>query len=338
MATWINFKELRDELSFEAVLRHYGVELKLKGDQHMGFCPLPGHQGKRNSPSFSANMEKKVFHCFGCQAKGNILEFAALMEKEPLDNGAALRKVCIRLRDRFCPVGHGKKKEKRPTEEAELPLGASASRAIANLPLDFELRTLDRQHPYLRGRGFAVETIAHFGLGYCSRGLLAGRAAIPLHDRLGQLVGYAGRVVDDKTITEENPRYRLPSKRERDGQWHEFKKSLFLYNGHRVPGRRQDLVVVEGFPSVWWLTQHGFPSVVATMGSECSEEQAELIVSHVDPDGHVWVMPDGDKAGFGFAQSVLRQVAPHRFVRWIRLENGKQPTDLSVQELKACLP
>jgi len=32
MATWIDFKELRSQLRFADVLRHYKVELKLKGD------------------------------------------------------------------------------------------------------------------------------------------------------------------------------------------------------------------------------------------------------------------------------------------------------------------
>src|SRR5688572_2935585 len=60
MSTWIDFKTLREQLDFAAVLKHYGVEVKLKGDQHQGFCPLPSHNGKRNSPSFSANMKRKI--------------------------------------------------------------------------------------------------------------------------------------------------------------------------------------------------------------------------------------------------------------------------------------
>lgn len=58
MTGWINFKELRAKLDFEEVLRHYGVEIKRKGDQHQGFCPLPTHQGKKSSPSFSANLAR----------------------------------------------------------------------------------------------------------------------------------------------------------------------------------------------------------------------------------------------------------------------------------------
>ena len=80
MSAWVNFKELRTKLSFEQVLAHYRVEVRKKGDQHHGYCPLPKHNGKRNSPSFSANLKRSIFQCFGCGAKGNVLEFAAMME------------------------------------------------------------------------------------------------------------------------------------------------------------------------------------------------------------------------------------------------------------------
>jgi hypothetical protein len=44
---WVNYKSLRAELSFIDILHHYGVELKERGEQWQGFCPLPTHQGKR---------------------------------------------------------------------------------------------------------------------------------------------------------------------------------------------------------------------------------------------------------------------------------------------------
>ena len=197
VTSWIDFKELRAKLDFEEVLKSYGVEIKRKGEQHMGFCPLPGHQGNRNSVSFSANLKRGIFHCFGCQAKGNVLDFAVLMSGEPVDDGRALKKVAVALRAKFFPESakeNGRGKPGRKSEaksHPELPL-------TVNPPLDFELQGLDAGHPYMLGRGFVSKTIEHFGLGYCSRGSLAGRIAIPLHDADGNLIGYAGRVVDDE--------------------------------------------------------------------------------------------------------------------------------------------
>ena len=332
MSNWIDFKELRAKLTFEQVLHHYGVEVKRNGNQHHGFCPLPNHNGKKNSPSFSANLEKGIFQCFGCGAKGNLLEFAAMMEKVDPKAGTAFRKVAGELQKRFCPELGGKPEaDKKPVTKPDKPDDLSV---VVNAPLDFELKGLDCTHPYLLNRGFTQDTIDHFGLGFCSRGSLKDRLAIPLHDHAGKLVGYAGRVVDDTTITEDNPRYRLPSKRERDGKIFEFRKTLFLYNGYRIKAPVDDLIVVEGFTGVWWLAQNELPNTVGTMGADCSEKQAELIVSLVKPSGMVWIMPDGDTAGERHAQTLLTLISPHRAIRWLKLSDGKQPTDLSGEELK----
>jgi len=125
--------------------------------------------------------------------------------------------------------------------------------------------------------------------------------------------------------------------RERGGVLHEFRKTLFLYNGFRFKARLDDLFVVEGFPSVWWLHQNGKPHVVATMGADCSDQQAELVVGLVKPDGRVWLLPDGDAAGERFAQSFLLKVSPHRFVRWVKLGANKQPTDYTAHEANLLL-
>jgi len=336
MGTWIDFDELRKMLNFEQVLQHYGVEIKRKGQQHLGFCPLPGHQGKRRSPSFSANLERGIFQCFGCGAKGNVLEFTALMEKVDPHDGKALREVAMKLQEHFCPelpltpaekqVPVAKSESTTPTEP-DLP-------CVINATLDFELKGLDYSHPYLLGRGFTKSTIEQFGVGYTSRGFLKGRIAIPLHDQAGGLIGYAGRIVDDAIIDEENPKYRLPTRRERSGVIHEFRKTMFLYNGFRMTEPLDELIVVEGFPSVWWLTQCGFPHVVSTMGADCSDHQAEMVVSLVKPSGRVWIMPDGDESGLRCATALLLKVSPHRLVRWAKLPVGNQPTDLTAELLQ----
>ena len=73
--TWIDFKELRTLLRFSEVFAHYNVQLNVKGERATGYCPLPTHQGKRKSPSFSVNIERGIWQCFGCHAKGNVLDF-----------------------------------------------------------------------------------------------------------------------------------------------------------------------------------------------------------------------------------------------------------------------
>lgn len=335
MSEWINFKELRASLDFEEVLRHYKVEVKRKNNQHHGFCPLPNHNGKRNSPSFSANLERGIFKCFGCGAKGNLLEFAALMERVDTTNGTKFRAFALEMRQRFCPGAgeklHSNRAEPKMTTSVQA-VGPSVS--IVNAPLDFELQGLDVSHSYLKGRGFTEETIVHFGLGFCSRGLLKDRVAIPLKNHVGKLVGYAGRVVDDEAISEETPRYRFPSRRERDGKVFEFRKTHLLYNASSLTKPVLDLIVVEGFTSVWWLHQNGLPNAVAAMGSDCSPRQCELVLSLVPRSGRVWLLSDGDEAGDRFARGALVEIARHRLTRWVKLAVDKQPTDYSGEELR----
>src|ERR1700730_6519508 len=220
MTDWMDFKELRKQLDFGDVLRHYGVELKLSGDQHHGFCPLPSHNGKKNSASFSANLKRGIWQCFGCGEHGNVLDFAVLMERANPKNGEDVRRVASQLKERF--LGNSKPPKKNEESETE--------NVVINAPLDFELKGLDAAHPYLFNRRFTEETIERFGLGYCSRGLLANRIAIPLHNFEGSVVGYAGRVIDDAAISEDNPKYKFPGGRKRNGVIHEFRKSFLLYN------------------------------------------------------------------------------------------------------------
>lgn len=335
MPTWIDFKELRAKLKMESLLRFYQIEIKRKGEQHQGFCPLPNHKGGGSSPTFSANLERGIFQCFGCGAKGSVLDFAILMEGTNPNDGRAVRKVALKLRRELVrdimPV-NSKRFVPKPT-----PLGARKGilPVLVNAPLDFELKDLETDHLWLLETGLTAMTIAHFGIGYCSRGMLKGRFAIPLHDANGQLVGYAGQSIDPDTSGKSSPEYLFPNTRERNGKIYEFRKSALLYNRHRIRKLCEDLVVVSWFPSVWWLHEHGF-AAIAVMGSECSEEQIKEIVSCVKPSGRLWLMPDGGKEGDLLAQRLLLGLSPHRFTRWVKLVDGQRPEALSAEEINSC--
>jgi len=338
--TWVNFKQLRESLDFEKVLGLYGVTVKTsKGNRHQGFCPLPTHHAKRRTPSFSAKLNWGAWQCFGCGARGNILDFAVRMEGLDPTNMQDLRTVAVKLQEHFGIVPTGDEgPEANPDEgrKVEEPAGLPT---IVNAPLDFELKNLDPKHPYLVGRGFTPETIEHFRLGFCSKGLMKDRVVIPLRDHKAALVGYAGRVVDDNRISEANPRYRFPSGRERNGVYYDFQKSQFLYNGFAIArtGRLREICVVESFTACWWLWQNGFRNVVALMGASCSPQQAELLIRLVVSGGLVTILTDGDEAGERCAVSVFTELAPRRAVRRAKLQDGKQPTDLSAAELKMML-
>jgi DNA primase len=355
VAKWIDFKELRQRLPFVDVLKHYSVELKVKGDRASALCPLPNHpertDGQKRTASFSANLTKGIWQCFGCKCSGNAVEFAIRMEGLDPSDPVAFRKGALQVAEIFGitterSANNGASASKSPVALPEHNQVASTSPAavapsskpiaappttpptkvVVNEPLDFELKKLDPKHPYLPGRGFAPETIEHFGLGFCAKGMMAERIAIPLHDGAGKLIGYAGRIVEDTRISDEHPKYRFPGPRDRNGTRYEFHKNAMLYNAHRIEKPVADLIVVEGFASVWWLMQAGYADVVALMGSSCSKEQAHAIIDLVQAGGRVWVFPDGDAAGEQCAQSMLVQLSPHRWTRWVKLTEGAQPT------------
>ena len=361
VASYLNFKDLRQRLSFRDILTDYQIELTEKaGGQGMGYCPLPQHKGSdaRRSPSFSAHLERGIFQCFSCGISGNLIEFAALMDGLDPADGADFRKTALKLAQRFGiqtskPGKDGTAKATEPPSAApqkpQEPRNAAngeddtntetkpALPVVVNAALEFELKDLDPEHPYLLSRGFTPETIAHFGLGACQRGLMKDRVAIPLLDTSGILIGYAGRVVDDNTINAQNPRYKFPGVRDTKGVRHEFHKSEFLYHGHAVAKPVSDLVVVEGFTALWWLWQHGYQGVVGLMGSACSDTEARLILERSKPKGRIWYFADGDPAGVKCAKDTLAMLATSRLVRLV-IADGRQPTDFTEGELKKLLP
>jgi len=341
MATWVNFQELRDALDFERLLSDYGVEYTVKGEQATAFCPLPGHKSRseRKSRSFSVNLSKGIFQCFGCQSKGNVLEFGILMEGLDPSDKAQFRKGALALKKRY--LGE-KETEERPgkataAETSEEVPAEETTECVVNAPLEFELKSIDPKHPYLTGRGLTAETIAHFGAGYCSRGLMKGRAVIPLHDQTGQLIGYAGRLVEDAAIDADTPKYLLPGARVKDGVRHEFHKSEFVFNGHRIghahPDGVDSLAVVEGFFGAMRVHQAGIP-VVALMGATCSEAQARLLLRLTRRHGRIFVMPDGDEAGVKCALSVVDQICGDRMVRWVRLSHKQEPDTMGEESIQ----
>lgn len=335
--TWVSFKELRARLKFEDVLGRYKVEIRSRGEQHQGPCPLPSHGDRPNVAPFSAHLGRGIFRCWGCKSSGNLIEFAALMEGVDPEDGAALRRVSLDLQEALLPKGAGgkpKAKEVPKEQPAHRPIPReSPRRGLVNAPLDFELKDLEHEHPALTGGRLELKTVVHFGAGFCSRGMLKGKVAIPLHDPEGRLVGYAGADTRGKPIDRCAPEYSLPQGRDRKGVRLEFDASLLLYNAQRVGKACDELIVVRDFASVWWLHQCGYRNAVSVLGGECSERQAALIAALVRHSGKVRIVSDDEGCG-EFARSVLSLVSRHHFVRWVMLEVGQSPTDLTPDGLK----
>jgi DNA primase len=143
------------------------------------------------------------------------------------------------------------------------------------------------------------------------------RVVIPIHNEHGELVAYAGRAIDGS-----EPRYKLPAG---------FHKSLELFNLHRVA--EPEVILVEGFFDCMKVHQAGF-SALALMGCSLSEAQEELLAAKFE---RIVIMLDGDEAGREATAEILVRLAPRMWVRAAMVPEGKQPDQLSGDELQELL-
>lgn len=332
---WIDFKEFRQHLKFIKVLEHYKIPIQRKREQHVGPCPLPKHGNDRQKGTLSAHLVRGIFKCFGCKAQGNVLDFVALMEGVDPKDGRAVRGIISKLGPTLLRQTEPETKNP-PTpaarSEAVNQVGPASSAPSVNAPLDFELKGLVPEHPFLAELGLQSETVARFGLGVAQRGTFKGQLVIPLHDHQARLVGYAGLSLVDTVGSK--PSYRFPGKREHNGQVFDFHADKILYNGSRLKEPVANLVLVREIPAVWWLSNHGIDSVASTMGELLSVEQAPLVRAIVGRGGAVWVISAADNPGEAFLLSAIRQLSEDCFIRWVRVPVGKEIHEVPFDELK----
>jgi len=300
-AEWVSFKDIKEKVSIDDILSHYNLieGLKRKGNELIGYCPIHD-KNHFNKSSFSVNTKKNIWHCFSCGAGGNILDFVSVMENVEIRQAGLLIKKWFGIDSQ-----EDKKtaKEKREDKKKEV-------NEKANKPLTFKLKNLDYDHPYLKERGIKKETIKEFGLGYCKRGILKGRIAIPVHNEEGELVAYAGRYPGDPP--EEESKYIFPPN---------FKKSYVIFNLNRVRDndKEKELILVEGFFDVFNLWQAGVKNTVALMGTSLSKEQEELILRYLGKDGRITLIFDSDEAGEKAGKEAIEKLIEKVYIKVIRL-------------------
>lgn len=344
---WVDFKTVKEAVTMEMILAHYGIKLrKVNRTSLRGDCSLPTHSADATENSLSVHTGKNAWACQSASCKaaregktgGNVLDFVAVME------GCSIRDAGLKIQEWF----HVEASNQRPKDyipsrdrpkkklatkkddrggdktQAKSPddSGSDEDVETVNQPLEFQLKSVDTTHPYIRQRGIKPETAQHFGIGYFNgRGSMAGRLVIPIHNEDGDLIAYAGRSVDDS-----EPKYKLPAG---------FKKSLVLFNLHRaLQTKTKVVVVVEGFFDCLKVSQAGFPYTVALMGSALSEHQEKLLVENFD---RVVVMLDGDEGGRSATSEIALRLVRKVFVRVIEMPEGKQPDQLSSEELQKFL-
>lgn len=327
-SSFVDFKAVKAALTMEQVLEHYGLleQFKRSGDSLNGPCPI--HKGT-NPTQFRVSTNKNIWNCFSeCKHGGNVLDFIAEMEHASI-HAAALKAVeWFNLDPEAVSAQSDDEEPREAGSQAQKPPRKPAlpnENVPPNTPLKFRLDKLDRNHPYLAERGLTLETIVDFGLGYCAKGMMADRIAIPIHNPKGEVVAYAGRFPG--TPAEDTPKYKLPQG---------FRKSLELFNIDRATkeGADKPLVIVEGFFDCMKLHQNGWRKVVALMGSTMSPAQEELIHQHTKADSRIIVMLDEDEAGQTGREDIACRLTKFCFVKvHVFDQPGKQPDQLTADEV-----
>lgn len=330
-SSFVDFKAVKTAVKMEEVLKHYDLldGFKRSGDSLSGPCPI--HKGT-NPTQFRVSVSKNVWNCFSeCKNGGNVLDFIAQMEKVSIHAAANKAIEWFNLDRESLSQSSRSEKNGRSSDESEKPKEKEAPKTEPNSKepnkaLKFRLEKLEREHPFFKERGLEPETVETFGVGFCTKGMMMDRIAVPIGNDKGEVVAYAGRLPGEPT--DDKPKYKLPPG---------FRKSLELYNIERAikEPASAPLFIVEGFFDCMALHQNGFPKVVALMGTSLSTEQEDLILKHTEPKTPVVVMLDEDDAGRAARGEIAGRLAAHMFVRIHRFnKEGQQPASLSSEEFQ----
>jgi DNA primase len=204
---------IKSKLDIVEVLRGY-LTLTPAGKNFKALCPF--HHEK--SPSFMVSPDRQTWHCFGCSLGGDIFGF--VMRYENIEFGEALRmlaeKAGVELR------------RENPAEYKYSGLLYDLNEAAKNyFRKAFAAAPVAKK--YLAERGLKTETIDEFELGWApndpealsmhllnggaspqdllqaglsiktERGLMLdrfrGRIMFPIHNHLGKVVGFTGRIL-----------------------------------------------------------------------------------------------------------------------------------------------
>lgn len=319
MANWVDYREVKANININQVLGYYNIQLQAKGETQLtGKCPLPDHAGDRsNKNAFHVDTAKNVFNCFSHCGGGNIIDLVSKMEN------CDIRQAAFKLQEWFLL-------DTSPPENLEnTQIEKGSENPIKNKPLTFELKGLQAKHPFLiKRKGLKPNTIKEFGLGFCTKGLLAGWIAIPVHNIEGEIVAYIGRAINN-TQAELDGKYKIPPG---------FKKTLEIYNLHRVLKEpeaieKHGLILVESFFGVQHLWQNDYKNVVGLLGKEISEYQLTELLKAANK---FTLFLDGDEPGRLATKKVAAKFIHSGFIRIIKYPEGakRKPTHFSGKELK----
>ncbi len=344
-----SLENLRQRIDLVEVLSTY-IEFKRTGSSYKGLCPF--HDEK--SPSFIVQKGDSHYHCFGCGAHGDAIQF--LMTHQKMSFATAVETLAQRFQIHLEKV-EGGNEEKGPNKA----LLREALEHACEFFHFFLLHTSEGHEAlrYLYARGIDLNFIRHFKIGLSPKssdffrkamhakgvsdailaeaGLLSRikdaywkdffneRIMFPIHHYSQGVIGFSGRKYHEETFGGKyinTPETAL------------FKKSRVLfglnYSRRRMTKERQ-AIIVEGQIDALRLIQEGFNFTVASQGTAFGEghikELANLGVNRI------YIAFDSDNAGAEATCKVGHLIQKEGIdVRIVQLPPGNDPDQFIKEE------
>ena len=318
--------------------------LRKAGGRYLGRCPF--HEER--TPSFSVNATDKLYYCFGCGAKGDLITF--VRETEQLDFADAIEWLADRFNVQIEYEETSPQQDaRRRRRERLLELLEAAASFYERYLWESQAGSLARD--YLAGRGLGEEVCREYRLGLALGGTtltrkavergftreelvaaglvnrrgndyFSGRLLFPLGDARGRVLGFQAR-----KLREDDP---LRAKYVNSPEGELFRKGDLLYGLDRARAaiaKQERAVVVEGNTDVLALRQAGIEPVVASMGTALTERQLKELGRLTT---RVWLCFDGDAAGEAATLRGMELAAGQGLdVHVVALPPGLDPADLA---------
>jgi DNA primase len=286
------------------------LPLKKSGTNFKACCPF--HDEK--TASFTVSPKKQIYKCFGCGKGGNVIQF--VKEIERISFFEAAEKLALRA---------GIKLKSDHKADPQKATKVSLLHKIYELSADFYSDNLEKFGDgvltYLEKRGITKETIKKYRLGYAPNSktglynyllknninkqilsdsglfiktqygemdLFRERIIFPIHSYSGKVVAFGARNIYEhqgggKYIN--SPTTPL------------YTKGNELYGFHLTRhevGRKNSVLVTEGYLDFLKLLENGFTNSAATLGTAFTSNQIKLLSRYTQT---VHLLYDGDLAG-----------------------------------------
>lgn len=291
------------------------VRLKKAGKDYMGLCPF--HHEK--TPSFHVSQDKQLFHCFGCGASGNLVQY--VMRTENLDFIDAVRLMADRA-GIMIPEDSAQDDRLHSKRKRMLEMNKVAARFFFERLKD--KRTGIEAQRYLNSRHISWKTVTVYGLGYApgtrtaliehlQKAGYSGKEAVeaglaierdgriidkfrnrvmfPIINVRGNVIGFGGRIMSNE---KEINGYKIP-KYLNTSETLVFDKGKNLFSLNIAKNSKSDsLILCEGYMDVISPYQAGIDNIVATLGTAITEDQAKLMKRYAN---EILICYDMDEAG-----------------------------------------